>query len=253
MSMIKTDSIHYEKIAAKIREKTNGTDSYKPADMASGVDAVYEAGKQAEYDAFWDAIQGNGARTNYSRAFAEWSIEYIRPKYKVVPTHVTAFTSTFEQCRQLKKVESQYFDFSQKEQGTSSQGYYYTFNACVNLEEIEDIGLVGGHQYTRTFAYCGKLKKIAKITSNEDTVFSSAFYECKSLEDLTIEGVIGKDFDVHYSPLTKASIESIMEHLSPTETFTVTFSQEAVNNAFTTDEWQAVIDAKPANVTLSLV
>jgi len=48
----------------------------------------FDEGKQAEYDAFWDAYQQNGARTNYQCAFggSGWNVETFKPKYDIVPT-----------------------------------------------------------------------------------------------------------------------------------------------------------------------
>ena len=47
MAIVKTDSAHYSNIAAKIREKTGEATTYKPSQMADGIEAVYEAGKGA--------------------------------------------------------------------------------------------------------------------------------------------------------------------------------------------------------------
>ena len=45
-----------------------------------------EAGKKSEYDAFWDAFQLDGERTNYSYAFSGsgWHSETFKPKYKIL-------------------------------------------------------------------------------------------------------------------------------------------------------------------------
>ena len=77
---------------------------------------------------------------------------------------------------------------------------------------------------------------------------------CIELRNITFSGTIGKDIDFQKSTkLTKASIESIINALSSTASgVTVTFSQIAVNNAFSTDEWNALIATKP-NWTISLV
>lgn len=228
-----------------------------PRAYAAGVEEGKAVGRKEERDAFWDDVQNYGKRTDYSDAFSCWGNEYIRPKHKVVPTYPSSFSGTFESCENLKKIEAEYFDFSQKPIGSSSNynhGYYYTFNGCSQLQEIEDIGLIPLFHYYRTFSYCYRLKKIAKVGANEDTTFTNAFLKCEDLQDITFDGIIGKDISFADSPLlTRASIESIMEHLSDTATFTVTFSQTAVNNAFTTEEWQAVINAKPTNVTVSLI
>ena len=56
-----------------------------------GAEAKYNegvaAGKKSEYDAFWDAYQQNGERTNYAYAFAGscWTPETLKPKYPICP------------------------------------------------------------------------------------------------------------------------------------------------------------------------
>lgn len=58
------------------------------------VDAAYNAGKQAEYDRFWDAFQQNGTRTNYERAFRRWTDEIYKPKY--IPKPINNIIGIFE-------------------------------------------------------------------------------------------------------------------------------------------------------------
>jgi hypothetical protein len=92
----------------------------------------------------------------------------------------------------------------------------------------------------------------------------NVFNYCPELEELNISGVIKcNGFDVHWSPkLNKASIESIINALSATESgLTVTFSKTAVNNAFEIDiddestwtfEWLALRGTK-SNWTFNYV
>lgn len=205
-------------------------------------DEGFEAGKKAEHDAFWDIIQMNGKRNNYNTAFARWGAEYIRPKYKVIPTDVNGFGSVFYGASNLLKVEKQYFDFSQKTSGTNAQaGYYYTFSGCSHLEEIEDVGFQATAVdttsvqtvYYQTFGYCYRLHTIAAIRSNEKTAFTNAFIQCKALCNVTFDGVIANDVDLQWSPLSKESIENVITHLSDTATGkTLTLSKAAVENAF---------------------
>ena len=203
-------------------------------------DEVYEAGKQAEQDAFWDMFQNGGKRNAYGSAFARWGAEYIRPKYKIIPTDSNSASATFENCVNLKKVEAQYFDFSQKADAASNNaGCYYTFNGCNNLEEIEDIGLLPQRNYYSAFANCYKLKTIAKMGVSENTIFNAnTFKSCNLLENLTIDGTIGQNnFNLKDSTkLSKASITSVINALSSTTSgLTVTFSKTAVENAGFTD------------------
>ena len=54
--------------------------------IAQNQQAVYDAGKQAEYDRFWDEYQKNGTRTNYYYAFAGsgWNTKTYAPKYPII-------------------------------------------------------------------------------------------------------------------------------------------------------------------------
>lgn len=259
MAIVKTDSKHYTNIATKIREKTGGDETYTPSKMADGVDAVFDAGKKAEHDAFWDAITDNGNRTNYQYAFWYQGVEYLRPNRKIIPTSLTG--NLFMYCNKLKKVEAEYFDLSKASIGTSgtTSSMYYTFAYCYDLEEIEDIGLSPSYIYSYTFYSCKKLRKIAKITVDADTRFNNSFAYCTSLEEVLFEGEIGQNgLTLQYSTtLNKASIVSIINCLSTnTSGLTVTLSKTAVNNAFeggsTGSEWLNLIAAK-SNWTISLV
>ena len=207
------------------------------------LEAARQEGRLAEQSDFWDMFQHNGNRKTYLNAFRGWSAEYIRPKYKAVVTDINGCGYVFGDCTNLKKVEAQYFDFSQKPTGTNNNtGYLYTFDNCRTLEEIEDIGLVPQFIYNRTFGYCSKLKTIAKIGVDENTQFADAFISCTRLENLTIEGVIGRNgFNLKScTKLSKASITSVINalsdnvlHLETITNPTITLSKTAVENAFT--------------------
>lgn len=205
---------------------------------STGKQDGYVEGKQAEYDAFWNMIQDHGNRTDYGQAFRNWRsrTEYLRPKYKVVPTASTSAMNTFYNCEGLKKVEAEYFDFSKKPRGAyQGSGWYHTFTTCGELEEIEDIGIMPDTDLTNTFAHCPNLKKVAMIRVDVNTVISSGIFEnCKSLESVTFDGEIGYGMNLKWSTkLTRASIENIINHLSDNGSGkTLTLSKAAVDEAF---------------------
>jgi hypothetical protein len=197
--------------------------------IAQNEQRVYNAGKQAEYDAFWDALQNYGKRTEYSATFALWNIEYIRPKYKVAPTQSNV-GSLFNNNKKLLAVEKDYFDFSQ----ITNLNADYICNACDKLLVFEDCGLPALDRYARCWRFCGKMHTIEVLRSNENTTFTYTFENCSSLENITIEGVIGQDISFQWcTKLTRASIESIVNHLSENASGkTLTLSKTAVDNAF---------------------
>ena len=216
---------------------------FEEGKAGDGYGEGFEAGKQAEYDAFWNMIQDHGNRTDYGQAFRNWrsSTEYLRPKYKVVPTASTSAMNTFYNCEGLKKVEAEYFDFSKKARGGhQGYGWYHTFTTCGELEEIEDIGIMPDTDLTNTFQYCTKLKKISMIRVDVNTVISSTVLgSCPALESVTFDGEIGYGMDLHWSTkLNRASIESIINHLSDNVSGkTLTLSKAAVDEAFKFDLW----------------
>lgn len=196
---------------------------------------VYDAGKKAEYDAFWERFTDYGERTSYYRGFMNMNFEYIRPNRKIIPKSADSGSSTFNAVKSLKKVEAAYFDFSQKMRGTTAtNGFYYTFYNCPALEEIEDIGMQADYGYQTTFS-CPKLHTIAKIRTDENTRFQNAFDYSYNLKNISFEGVIAQNgVNLRWSTnLSKSSIISLINVLSTTTSgLSVTLSKIAVNNAF---------------------
>lgn len=218
---------------------------------------AYEKGKQAEYDAFWDAFQSSGTRTYYADAFRGATFEYIRPKHKITPKDKGGASRIFYDCKFLKKAEAAYIDFSQIPRGSHiSETYYNTFTMCYALEEVEDIGFVPTFGYGSTFNVCTSLKKIAVIRADADTQFlNDTFGKCIALEEITFEGEIGSDINFQWSTkLTRASIENIINHLSDNVSGNkLALSKAATENAFPVwDDWGALVMAHP-NWTLELV
>ena len=258
MAIVKTDDIHYKNIASRIRKKTGKSTTYTPAEMPSGIKEVYEAGKNV----MWDGIQDYGNRFDYKSAFAYWNCEYIHPKHKVSPTDSASTVQTFYFNKSLKKVEKEYFDFSNCERATYNSGsHYYTFCSCPALEVIEDVGIKNVLCFGYTFAWCGALHTIECIYPDENTQFDGAFVGCYELVHLGVDGTIGQNgFNVSWSTkLDKESHINIFNAFSTTAEISATFSYEAINKAFETSagandgresaEWSALRATRP-NVTV---
>lgn len=214
---VKQANADFQAIKSKIVDKgVSVADGTRTAEYADKVDEVFEKGKQSEREAFWEGFTDGGKRTSFSSAFAFWGNEYIRPIRKIIPTTNTGAAQTFYKCTRLRKVEADYFDFSQKPRGTqASQGWYYTFFISTKIEEIEDIGIKADFGFYNTFSDCYALHTIAKLGCDENTKFDAAFNQCQQLKNITIDGVIGQDgFNVQSSPLlTHESLMSIINAL----------------------------------------
>lgn len=178
------------------------------------------------YDTFWDVLQRNGEESgsNYYYAFTynQFNDDTYKPKYDII-------CST----------------------GTRPAQCLFYNNTLITDTKVPIV--VKGASAASMFYGASNLVTVRKLTLQENVVLTSIFSECTSLENLTIDGTIGNSVDIKDSPLTKKSIESVIEHLSGTKSgLTVTLSQTAVNNAFTEDEWSA-LEATKSNWTISLV
>lgn len=179
-------------------------------DIDANMEAIANSAGEVERSAFWDEIQNYGARTWYEYAFGYWDMEYIRPKYKVVPTGCRDIYM-FTQNKRLKIVEKKYFDLSNITVAfgaTSTSAHYCSFYKCSNLEIVEDIGMPAAGYYS-TFNRCSKLHTIEVMRVTEESGFDTVFTNCAELVNLTIEGTIGQNgLDLSYSP--KLSHDSLM-------------------------------------------
>ncbi len=175
---------NFKAIADKIRKNTNATEAIKPSAFANKVDEVYTAGKQAEYDAFWDIFQQSGTLLNYNHAFYRWFKENYKPKY---PIRTVIITNGFA----YSKIEDTLVDIEILESyqnTTLSQ----LFNQCTVLHTVRSL-----------------------VFPRKITTYTNCFAGCKALTNLTVSGCInGNGFNVSDCPLTKDSLLSVLETLA---------------------------------------
>lgn len=217
-------------------------------------DAVYEKGKQAEWSEFWDALQQNGNRTNYSYAFygESWTDENFKPKYDIKPTIATSlfYGSKIVDLRGIIERQGITMDFSEM---TSFSGF-------LQGSDIQYVGIVNVTGATSSlsniFRDCKSLKEISELVVVESNSFGvQAFTNCSALYHIRINGVIGSGFYLSSAPLDRDSIVSVVSSLSNTASGkTLSLKKTAVTNAFgstDSDEWKNLIATK-SNWTITL-
>ena len=218
----------------------------------------YEDGKQAEYDAFWNAFQKNGERTYYYYGFCGtgWNKDNFKPKYPIkVVGNAEAIFRRFDfhngDTTNLVDLSPLNIDWS----GCTSLQYAFL------TAKLEDTGLVdatGCTTLNNTFVNesSGCIKKIT-LRVHEALKYSTPIGKQPMLTDLifTEDSVIGNSgWDLSASPLlSKASVQSIINALSSTATGkSITLPTAAKTNHFTDAEWNALVGTK-SNWTISLV
>ena len=224
-------------------------------DTSTAYDEGFEAGKKAEYDAFWGFYQLNGERGTLDFFFAGngWSNNCFPPKYDMKPVRANSMfvmTGITGDLVELLNSRGVALDFSNC---TMVHQLFANANGITRIGVMDFSKVTYGSQW---FINTKKLVTIDKLIVSETTVTpSSAFESCEALINLTVEGVIDKNgWNLKWSTkLSKASITSIINALSTTTSgLTVTLSKAAKEAAFTADEWEALEQTKK-NWTISLV
>lgn len=197
------------------------------------LDNAFEKGKSQggsglDYDIMWDGLQNNGNRTNYS-GFADTTPHngWFRPKYDIKPKVAESFMRNYGQ--ELSK--DNYVDLVAL---LDELGITIDFSQCTNVTYIfynarvwhlPEINLTGANDNaTNQLLFGGYVRKIDKFVCKESQLLQKTFSYCSDLEEIEVDGVIGKNLDMHWSTkLTAESYHSIITHWSKTASFTVTF------------------------------
>lgn len=212
-------------LASAIRAKTGKTDTLGIEAMAAEQDAVFDAGKKAEYDRFWDLYQQNGARSAYNYAFSwgyGWTDELYNPQYPISVTGKNRIANLF------------YYNNSVTDTKVE-----------ISILQIPDDASQPG-EATDVFNNATALKTIRKLTVDRLTTFTRTFNKCAALENLTIGGTIGQNgFDVSASTkLTHDSLMSIINALEAKTSGTWTVTLGTTNLAKLTDAEKAIATQK---------
>ena len=233
------------------------TTAEKLTKIAENQSKVFEAGKQAEYNRFWDSFQQNGNRNYYYAGFSSygWTNETFKPKYSMnVSTSALMFYSSLIKGDLVELLDDLgvTLDFSQSTNMSST----FALSMFSRVGVVDITSTISS--LSQLFYNCYYLETIDKLIlradGNNNFTAGNHFTGCGELKNITIEGVIGTTgFNMQYSPkLSKSSITSVINALSTTTSgLTVTLSKTAKESAFTADEWSALIATKP-NWTISL-
>lgn len=218
--------------------------------LATKLSKVFDAGKDAEWNRFWDEVQQNGTRNAYSYAFSSstWNDNTFKPKYDITfAPNVVNYIEVFRSCsitdlKGLLERQGVKLDTS----GCSGTSAISLFNLCTKLTRVPTLdlsnlkGSVGS-----LFTSCSALQYVEKmILSENGTKFTTAsFQNCNALEEIRFEGKIASD--IYFGDCTKLSaesVDSIIDVLSDTTTgMTCTFflTQDLADN------WEELVARKP--------
>ena len=238
-------------------EVANGTPS---GEYARKVDNVYEAGKDTMLHDMWEALQKGGKRTDYNNAFRETSItdEMFKPIYDMQPT--TAYHMFFgnDGITDLKNIPVK-LDFSKCVE--IQRAFYGMLNldTGIGLKRVGVLDCRNIETWRGSFAglfdwdiYLEEVEKMI-LPDDDDVSFNTCFNACYALKEIRFEGAILQDISFADCPLSRESIESIVNALSPSASGkTAIFNYDAVWSAIPLDIFDELI-ADKTNWTIELV
>lgn len=224
--------------------------------IAENVPKVFESGieqgKQIEYDEFWDKFQVNGNRTKYQYSFAGFFADVFKPKYNMTPVSAANMFNNFNAFGTWTITSKDYVDLVEL---LDKANVAIDFSECTNFQNwlmwanITRVGVIDCKSLTGSFNcyYAHQLRTIDKLILYEGNGTTFNWDGCSWLTNITIEGVIEKAFDIHYTKhLTHESLMSIinaLKNLSGSgKTLTLTIGSD--NLAKLTDSEKAIATQK---------
>lgn len=220
--------------------------------IAENVPKVYEAGKKAEWNAFWDEFQNYGTRTKYEYGFAGngWNNNSLKPKYKTIKptTALYMFTTSAANIDLTEVMDLDMSNCTEADRIFASS--LFTRIGVVNLSRTTNVNYI--------FNNCKELITIDKLIVKDDgtQVFNNPFYNCSKLENIQFEGVVGNSINFTQSKsLSADSIDSIFSHLGGTASATLTLPSTA-RDIYDTKNGSGALDAliaaRPSNWTITI-
>lgn len=220
----------------------------KLATIAANEQRVYDAGKEAQEQAFWDAYQNKGKRTDYQNAFAGngWTNETFKPRYNIAPRYLyCTFRGTGLSGDLVTLLQG--LGVTLDSSNATDLGFMFTYAA--KITRVGAINTTSSGGLTYLFNGMTLLVTIDKLILRPagDQTFNSTFGSCNALQDITIEGVIGNDISFGNSPLlthdSLINIISCLQDITGTAN-TRTLTLGATNLAKLTDAEKAVATGK---------
>lgn len=214
--------------------------------IAENEQKVYDAGKQAEYDRFWDIHQTNGTRNIYAGAFAGWRGENFNPKYKMAPKGTTVAQYMFYG---FNRGTSEMFDMSPYNDMLDCSGIINAqamFNDAWIKNLYCDFSSCTSFSSTFQSTNASRVQNITLKVTNKLINYTSCFTNQSSLSLLFFTDdseIVATISFAACSKLTDESVQSIINALGVvTTTKTITFHSTVVNKL--TDEQIAQIAEK---------
>ena len=244
-------------IADKLRSKLSTTALINPQDFETKIDDVYTQGEKEKLEAFWDSVfMPNGAaQINYDYAFSGYIWTHlwgtIPKEYVITPKSKSGvgFRGAFLYSSIINPFKTSVYPNGKVTLDTSHVTH---FTNSFSSSWARSIPIIDATSDTsglyRCFSGAINVKSIDKIILRDDgtNTFVNTFQYCNSLEDITIQGVIGqKGFNV--SSCTKLTHDSLLSIINALKDYSGTTTAQTVTLGAT--NLAKLTDAEKATAT----
>ena len=184
--------------------------------IAENEQKVYDAGKKAQYDEFWDEFQQKGNRADYYMAFAGlghtcWNEKTFNPKYTFRPKQLQYmfYNPKLPDVYPVLERNGITIDVSGVLNAT------YGFQDAALTTRFPPLKFSNSiNTYLGLFKGCVSLETIDYLYISDGKSLQDTFLNCHSLKNIEIGGVINySDVNFQWSPLSLESMKSIITHL----------------------------------------
>lgn len=206
-----------------IREKTGKTDPIPFGNIPDGIQEVYDKGRNDEWSDFWDVLQDNGTRTNYTLAFKNgannsdsWPLPYweernFKPKYDIIPIYAR---SCFEGAFRTPDVSALFANLDVEISFRNCTTVKLCFGNNWRTIRLPVLDLSSATD-TSYFMCDTNTETVDKIISSRTTVWAStSFYNNDQLKNIVFEGEIANSLTfARAGGLTPESMKSAISCL----------------------------------------
>ena len=197
--------------------------------VAENQQRVFDAGKKAEWDKFWDNFQNYGERTLYNFAFWRegWTDENFYPKYDMITTAPNgSHNQMFNSCK-ITDLAGRLEECGVILDTTANQYFTFMFQYASLMTHIPELNMTNATTVTSMFGRNTALHTIDKMIFAESGLTKDlTFSGCTALANIEIGGKIACNFNMADCPLTAKSVQSVIDALmdltgSTTKTLTL--------------------------------
>lgn len=188
--------------------------AYKLANIAENEPKVYEAGKDAAMQRYWDIRQDYGKRESYAYFFCNEKPETLAPQHDMRPTNMEGMFRNNQELDIDLVAHLEKLDVVLDTSNCTNMNYAFYYTTLKRLGVIDFRKC--GNKTQNTFNDSQGIHTIELVIVSDDgtQTFSGTYNYLRKLKEIRFQGAIGRSVNFQHSVvLSVASMKDIIAHL----------------------------------------